>query len=173
MTVARKVKGKRYCILHAGWMYGWIGEPRVWPAKYGGTSDYHENMNSSIFEKYLDDLCRHCKDELGFPSVVFVMDNAKYHRREYQGDHDSIHRLSSANLEADVEEDEPKHKTLCQLTKPELYDRLCRLGAERETIQHLGKAALYEMAKRPEYKVLLATEVIVKRHVHFFFFFFT
>ncbi|KAF9947605.1 hypothetical protein BGZ72_010427 [Mortierella alpina] len=128
-----------------------------------GCSDYHENMNSSIFEKYLDDLCRHCKDELGFPSVVFVMGNAKYHRREYRGDRDSIHQLSGTDFEMDVEVDEPKHKTLCQLSKPELYDRLCRVGAERETIDRLSKAALYEMAKKPEYKVPLATEVLVER----------
>ncbi|KAF9939998.1 hypothetical protein BGZ70_006380, partial [Mortierella alpina] len=85
MVVLRKNKGKRYCIIYAGCEDGWVGEPWVWQADCD-TADYHQNMNADIFENYMKALCKWCKNKYGDRKVVFCMDNARYHRREHQGD---------------------------------------------------------------------------------------
>lgn len=157
MSVIRKVKGKRYCIIHAGWLGGWVGDPWIWPAKYGGGSDYHENMNANIFEDYFESLCQHCQSEFGTSKVIFVMDNAKYHRREFQG-------KGNAGMKGDDSDGESDHRTLSTLKREQLIERLCSLNVERKTICGLTRAKLYKMAKRPEYKVPLATEVIAQRY---------
>ncbi|GJJ67773.1 hypothetical protein EMPS_00119 [Entomortierella parvispora] len=189
MLVVRKNKGKRYCILHAGCTFGWIGEPKVWPAKYEGTSDYHENMNSAIFERYLSDFCTQCRTE-GHEDVVFVMDNAKYHRRESSPEDDleeqaPIHGLEEAGVVngvdevyADTEEasdpdwedivqaEELKRKTLSQLSKPELIGRLKRFGQDEEQLKQLKKPALYAMAQEERFRIPLKTEKIIERFGH-------
>lgn len=149
MTVARKgTKGRRYVLLHAGCENGWIGEPRVWEAN-STSKDYHENMNSAIFEEYMESLCKFCKDK-GHEKVVFCMDNAKYHRREAQLP------------------DTPEgvaNKTLSQLNKGELIQRLQRMNPElvETELKKLKKPQIYEMAKRPEYKMPLSVEEITRR----------
>ncbi|KAF9270973.1 hypothetical protein BGZ68_004483, partial [Mortierella alpina] len=50
------------------------------------SADYHENMNAAMFEKYMKSLCLWCKTNYPEKKVVLCMDNAKYHRREYQTD---------------------------------------------------------------------------------------
>jgi hypothetical protein len=85
MTVLRKKeknRGRRYVIVHAGGVDGWVGEPLIWEAKTGSKGDYHDNMNADIFEDYMRKLCLACKEK-GYSKVVFCMDNAKYHRREF------------------------------------------------------------------------------------------
>ena len=87
MTVLLKNNGRRrrYVIVHAGCEEGRIGEPMIWEANTSkSVSDYHDNMNSKIFEDYMDNLCRHCAEN-GHKEVVFCMDNAKYRRREFTG----------------------------------------------------------------------------------------
>jgi len=86
MTVFQKNgnnRGRRYVIVHAGCIDGWVGEPLIWEAKTGSKGDYHDNMNATIFEEYMEKLCLACKEK-GYSKIVFCMDNAKYHRREYQ-----------------------------------------------------------------------------------------
>ncbi|KAG0055095.1 hypothetical protein BGZ83_009622 [Gryganskiella cystojenkinii] len=83
MTVLRKNKGRRWCIIYAGSEEGWMGEPWVWEAD-NRSADYHENMNATMFEKYMTALCEWCKTHYPGREIVFCMDNAKYHRREYQ-----------------------------------------------------------------------------------------
>jgi len=154
--VRRMNKGKRYCIIHAGCKYGWIGTPRVWPARYGGTGDYHENMNSTIFDAYFDELCRHCRDDLKLPRVVFVMDNAKYHRTEYRGYDQNI------VLEQGSQQ---RHKTLSQLSKSELYQRLRSLNADVELLDKLNKKQLYDLAKTSNFKIPFSSEAIAEKYV--------
>ena len=152
MTVLRKNngRGRRYVIVHAGCMEGWIGEPRIWEANSSSkVPDYHDNMNATIFEDYMDKLCRHCQDK-GYEKVVFCMDNAKYHRREA--------------LDSDC--DEKKRKTLSQLNKSELIERLLKVNpvlvpAELKT---WNKAKLYSEAKLPKSQVPLAVEKITERY---------
>ncbi|KAG0298722.1 hypothetical protein BGZ98_000091 [Dissophora globulifera] len=76
MTVLRKNKGRRWCIIYAGSEDGWAGNP--------SSADHHENMNASMFEKHMTALCQWCKENYHEKKVVFCMDNTKYHRREYQ-----------------------------------------------------------------------------------------
>jgi hypothetical protein len=106
-------------------------------------------MNSAIFEEYMESLCKFCKDK-GHEKVVFCMDNAKYHRREAQ------------------HPDTPEgvtNKTLSQLNKGELIQRLQRMNPElvETELKKLKKPQIYEMAKRPEYKMPLAVEEITRR----------
>lgn len=163
--------------MHAGSMEGWIGEPWIKQAKNSST-DYHDNMNAKSFEEYLRSLCRWCQDRRK-RNVVFVMDNAKYHRRE-QGTTESANR---------------RHKTLSTLNKDELIERLLYVmniksgscdddmseakgGKEsthrrmQTTLGKMKKLDLYTMAKKPAYALPLASEVIVQKYILFFFFFF-
>ncbi|KAG0353045.1 hypothetical protein BGZ54_002426 [Gamsiella multidivaricata] len=87
------------------------------------TSDYHESMDAQVFKTYLGELRRHCKEDLGFPEVVFVMNTVK----------------------------------------SELYQRLQKMNANANMLNTLNKKQLYEIAKRPEYKVPLASEVIAQK----------
>ena len=77
MTVLRKNKGRRWYIIYAGSEYGWIGDPWIWEAD-SRSADYHENMNASMFEKYMKALCQWCKTKYPEKKVVFCMDYAKY-----------------------------------------------------------------------------------------------
>jgi hypothetical protein len=83
MTVLRKNKGRRWCIIYAGSEEGWMGTPWVWEAD-NRSADYHENMNANMFEQYMTALCDWCKTHYPGRKIVFCMDNAKYHRREHQ-----------------------------------------------------------------------------------------
>lgn len=190
-TVVRRSKGKRYCILHAGSVYGWIGEPRVWPAKYGGTSDYHQNMCSAIFEDYLQELCQHCHDA-GFAKVVFVMDNASYHRREnvppynmrMRNDAPAVH-MEQEGVEpvvepviecAEGEDDDAEwvdealvatpepaiRRTLCRLRKHELIERLLHFNLDANHLKGLSRRELYVLAQDKKYQVPLASEAITE-----------
>jgi transposase len=80
-TVKRGNKGRRWVIVHAGGRDGWCGEPRVFEAR-SKSDDYHDNMNSRIFEEYFRDLCEALLERGDrYQKIVFHMDNAKYHKR--------------------------------------------------------------------------------------------
>lgn len=132
--------------MHAGGSSGWVGDPLVFEANSGG-GDFRENMTASLFEEYMEKLCQHCRKKR-IMKVVFCMDNAKYHRREYQ----YLGAIEGAS-----------HKTLSQLNKIELIRRLVRQGADEDTLQGLKKSEPYEKAKRPECQVPLAVEEITCR----------
>ncbi|KAG0199210.1 hypothetical protein BGX33_011800, partial [Mortierella sp. NVP41] len=149
MTVFRKNngRGRRYVIVHAGCQEGWIGEPKIWEASSSNTvPNYHENMNARVFEEYMDKLCQHCVEK-GHKEVVVCMDNAKYHRREFTG--------------PDCEQ---SRRTLSQLNKSELIDRLLKLNSKLDPndLQKLKKPELYSMARLPEYQIPLAVEEILR-----------
>jgi hypothetical protein len=114
-------------------------------------------MNADIFEEYFESLCQHCKDQFDDTQVIFVMDNAKYHRRESQSWKDT-----EETMEGDPDEDSER-RTLSNLKRGQLVKRLCSLGVENDKISNLTRAKLYEMAKRPEFKIPLATEVTARR----------
>jgi hypothetical protein len=142
MTVYRRARGRRYIIVHSGSKEGWVGEPRIWIAnEHNG--DYHKSMNASAFEEYFEELCRYCKQDKEYPSVVFCMDNASYHRRE--------HHINGTS------------KALRQFKKGELIQRLVRMGAQEDNIKKLKRPELYTMAKEERYKVPLAVEVIAQK----------
>ncbi|KAG0195079.1 hypothetical protein BGX28_002349, partial [Mortierella sp. GBA30] len=144
-------------------------------------------MNADLFEAYFKALCTWCKDKYAGKKVVFCMDNAKYHRREYQG-------VSDQEVDADTETntrqirivedyialnhgnrrgklaDKPAQKSLSSMNKPELVARLVRLLGSKfpaltiETLtKQLGtykKQELYDLAKKPENALPLGTEII-------------
>ncbi|KAI1300410.1 hypothetical protein EDD11_006200 [Mortierella claussenii] len=58
-------------------------DPWIWEAD-SRSADYHENMNVNMFEKYMEALCEWCKGMYPGKQIIFSMDNAKYHRHEYQ-----------------------------------------------------------------------------------------
>lgn len=149
-VVKRQGKGRRYIICHAGSKLGWIGEPMIWVA---GTDseDYHKNMNAKTFIKYFERLCKWCVDA-GHKKVVFVLDNAKYHRCERVPNDDD-------------DDDEDHSKTLSQMRKSQLIDRLVERGAgERADLATKLKKELYEEAKKPKYQRPPYVEVIAKSH---------
>jgi transposase len=99
--VRRGKRERRWVILHCGGEEGWIGEPLLFEAK-SRSGDYHRNMNASIFEKYFKDLCKYTKAHLERNnqqgrSVVFVMDNAAYHKR-VEGRSRGVYGLRKAEL---------------------------------------------------------------------------
>jgi hypothetical protein len=136
--------------VHAGGASGWIGDPSVFEAN-SSSGDYHSNMNAEIFEEYLERLCLHCYRS-GYSKVVFCKDNAKYHRREY----------NDPNISMDT-----CRKTLSQLNKLELIQRLVRLGMVGKTLPNYKKSELYKLARQPEYRAPLAVEEITRRFVIF------
>ncbi|KAF9080744.1 hypothetical protein BGX23_001735 [Mortierella sp. AD031] len=103
-------------------------------------------MNARVFEEYMDKLCQHCVEK-GHKEVVVCMDNAKYHRREFTG--------------PDCEQ---SRRTLSQLNKSELIDRLLKLNSKLDPndLQKLKKPELYSMARLPEYQIPLAVEEILR-----------
>ena len=143
MTVLRRSKGRRWCIIYGGCEYGWVGEPWIWEAD-SRSADYHENMNANMFEAYMTALCRWCQDQHPGKKVVFCMDNAKYHRREYQADPtqeidaevdsiasiDDYLRLKRYRRKGKIENKAPQ-KSLSQLNKPDLVRRLAPLLATK------------------------------------------
>lgn len=69
-------KGSRIITCHAGGSKGWVkAEPLIFSSKK--TNDYHEEMNSVVFEKWFI--------ETLLPSLesnsIIIMDNASYHSR--------------------------------------------------------------------------------------------
>ncbi|KAI8598981.1 hypothetical protein EDD21DRAFT_172704 [Dissophora ornata] len=98
-------------------------------AYLGGPSDYHENMNTKIFEDYTEKLCRHCMD-VSYKEVVFCMGNAKYHRREF---------IRSAGEET--------RKTLSTLNKSELIQRVLGINKDLyvDDLKKRKKADLYDV----------------------------
>lgn len=193
MTVLRKNKGRRWCIIYAGSEEGWMGEPWVWEAD-SRSADYHENMNANIFELYMTALCEWCRTNYPERKVVFCMDNAKYHRREHQAksrpndevsNPDELIRTSDDYLRLKVNrgkgkgkgnkkvENEVPQKSLSQMKKEELVQRLAPLLAvlfaplKEEVfaaqLRKCTKSVLYDMARKPELTLPLTTEVIVNR----------
>lgn len=74
---AKQSDGKRYIVLHAGTKDGFIdGADLVFSTK-NKSADYHDNMNSTLFEKWLEE---QLLPRLEKPSLL-VIDNAKYHSR--------------------------------------------------------------------------------------------
>ncbi|XP_050515124.1 uncharacterized protein LOC126890308 [Diabrotica virgifera virgifera] len=68
-------EGKRYIIVHAGGKHGFIeGADLVFSSK-SKSADYHDNMNTEIFLKWLKEKLLPSLHE---PSVI-VLDNASYH----------------------------------------------------------------------------------------------
>lgn len=69
-------KGKRLIICHAGSSRGWIkAPPLIFQSKK--TGDYHEDMNSSVFEKWFFSTLLPVLPR----GATIVMDNAPYHSR--------------------------------------------------------------------------------------------
>ncbi|CAO3568837.1 unnamed protein product [Mortierella alpina] len=190
MTVLRKNKGRRWCIIYAGGEYGWMGNPWIWEAD-SRSADYHENMNATMFEKYMKALCRWCKTKYPEKKVVFCMDNAKYHRRKYQDpsqqvDTETEHiatiddylRVTRSRRKGKLENNAPQ-KSLSQLNKDGLVRRLApflipklqslmaqplaqplTVGAVAEQLKLQKKGVLYALARKPEHALPLSTELL-------------
>jgi hypothetical protein len=193
MTVLRKNKGRRWCIIYAGSEEGWMGEPWIWEAD-SRSADYHENMNANMFDSYMNALCNWCVTKYPGRKIVFCMDNAKYHRREYQANptNDTVSETEAIETIDDylrlkvsrhkgrkagkvggkVENDLPQ-KSVSQLSKEQLVLRIAPLLASKykplkvETIaaqlRTCKKATLYDLARMPENVLPLSTEVIAQR----------
>ena len=185
MTVLRKSKGRRWCIIYAGSEEGWAGEPWVWEAD-NRSADYHENMNANMFESYMVALCKWCAAKYPHRKVVFCMDNAKYHRSEYQANPANEAAIGNESVKT-VDEyltqktnarkgklpNAPPQKSLSQLKKDELIQRLAPLlgvkfaPLREETFAHQMKGykknILYDLARKPEFALPLTTEVIAQR----------
>lgn len=69
-------KGKRLIICHAGSQQGWIEAPPL-VFRSNKTSDYHEDMNADVFERWFFETLLPC---IPVGSVI-IMDNAPYHSR--------------------------------------------------------------------------------------------
>ena len=176
-----------------------MGNPWVWKAE-SDAIDYHENMNATMFESYMVALCKWCEEEYPGRKIVFCMDNAKYHRREFQGGSASEAAIGDKSVEAVDEylkrkadarkteakakgkdkgkskdkEKDPPQKSLSQLTKGELIQRLAPLLAVqfaplREEVfasqmKNYTKLKLYDLARKPEFALPLTTEVISRKY---------
>lgn len=69
-------KGKRLIVCHAGSAEGWINAPPlIFHSKK--TNDYHEEMNSEIFESWFFNVLAPAIS----PGSTIIMDNAPYHSR--------------------------------------------------------------------------------------------
>ncbi|KAJ8914699.1 hypothetical protein NQ315_017408 [Exocentrus adspersus] len=70
-------EGKRYIIVHAGNKEGFIDGAGLIFSTKNKSADYHDNMNSELFEKWMEE---QLLPRLKKPSLI-VMDNARYHSR--------------------------------------------------------------------------------------------
>ncbi|CAH1109771.1 unnamed protein product [Psylliodes chrysocephalus] len=68
-------EGKRHIILHAGGKNGFVDGAGLIFCSKSKSEDYHDNMNSDMFIKWLNEKLL---PNLGEPSVI-VLDNASYH----------------------------------------------------------------------------------------------
>ena len=88
------------------------------------------------------------------------MDNAKYHRRESLGGNGPSSQTSEQGLDG-------KQRTLSQLRKQEIIERLLSLDVEKELneedLRPKKRDDLYKMAQNDKYKPPIASEEIVKR----------
>ncbi|KAG0284495.1 hypothetical protein BGZ98_005904, partial [Dissophora globulifera] len=185
MTVFRKNKSRCWCIIYAESEDGWVGSLWIWEA---GTSsaDHHENMNVSMFEKYMTTLCQWCKANYPEKKVVFCMDNAKFRRREYQAnpaqhvDIEAEHIATIADylrVKRDRRkgklENKPDQISLLQLNKEDLPPKLLPLMnpplTQLPTVDAVAgqprkykKSISYALARKPEHALPLATEVITE-----------
>ncbi|KAF9399988.1 hypothetical protein BGZ76_007806, partial [Entomortierella beljakovae] len=185
MTVLRKKaakRGRRYVIVHAGNSEGWIGEPLIWEARIGD-GDYHKNMDGDIFEKYMENLCKVCKDK-GHQKVVFYLDNARrvhsapsFSGSSYSGPCNSEPSYPGTNYSgpstqdqgaqdqiAAAEESNTTRRTLSTLRKSELIDRLMSLNNDlkKEDLVLKKRKNLYSMARQSEYQVPFTVEEIAR-----------
>jgi Chromo (CHRromatin Organisation MOdifier) domain len=174
----RQGKGKRWIIVHAGGSCGWVGDPMVFdPAASGGSSnnnnggndndDYHSNMNSEIFQKYFEKLCRWMKDRYGKQrKVVFHMDNASYHKK-IDGLEKPLSKLNKTELvnwlksqnvsDAEVynNNDNSGNGPRKLKKKKELYD-IARVRSKGKTITEITAAGYgYEVLWIPPYHPML------------------
>lgn len=69
--------GKRFIILHAGSVTGYVPGASLIFSSTSKSSDYHDNMNCEMFEKWLK---AQLIPNLDDPSLI-VLDNASYHSR--------------------------------------------------------------------------------------------
>lgn len=70
-------EGKRFVIVHAGNKDGFIDGAGLIFSTKNKSADYHDNMNSELFEKWLEE---NFLPKLERPSLI-IMDNARYHCR--------------------------------------------------------------------------------------------
>lgn len=141
-TVKRGNKGRRWVIVHAGGRDGWCGVPKVFEAS-SKSNDYHDNMDSRIFEEYFRGLCEALLEEGNkYRKIIFHMDNARYHKRI-----DGLPRCLSS------------------LRKDELKEWLLSKGAKPEQLNNLKRKQLYELARdKPEYKGTPVVEKIAAEY---------
>ncbi|PZC80145.1 hypothetical protein B5X24_HaOG215367 [Helicoverpa armigera] len=71
-------KGERLIICHAGNAKGFIPNGLL-AFKSKKTGDYHEEMNADKFEEWFEN---NLLNNLTEPSMIIIMDNAKYHSRQ-------------------------------------------------------------------------------------------
>ena len=69
--------GKRFIILHAGSVTGFVPGASLIFSSTSKSSDYHDNMNCEMFEKWIKD---QLIPNLDTPSLI-VLDNVSYHSR--------------------------------------------------------------------------------------------
>lgn len=80
-TVYRRGKtsnGKRHIIVHAGSRQGFVEDAGLIFSTKNKSEDYHDNMNSELFEKWFEESVLMKLEE---PSII-ILDNARYHSRQ-------------------------------------------------------------------------------------------
>ena len=70
-------EGKRFIVLHAGSIHDFAEDASLIFSTKNKSADYHDNMNSENFEKWLT---KRLLSGLQNPNII-VLDNAKYHFR--------------------------------------------------------------------------------------------
>ena len=115
-------KGQRLIICHAGGVNGWINAPPL-IFKSKKTVDYHEEMNSEIFECWFFEVLLPSLP----PGSTIVMDNAPYHSRVNNSAPTSSSRkgemadwLTSRGVRITDDMRKPELYNLVKLHKPQL-----------------------------------------------------
>lgn len=84
-------KGKRLIVLHIGSDDGFV-EDGLLVFESKKTGDYHEEMNSQVFEEWFQKILPHLEDD-----CIIVLDNASYHTRKLEKN------PTSATKKADIQ----------------------------------------------------------------------
>ncbi|KAK0417964.1 hypothetical protein QR680_013301 [Steinernema hermaphroditum] len=77
-------RGKRIIVLDAIGLNGFVqGALRIYSGKHED-GDYHKEMNSEVFESYMQDLLRILKEQEPLAKICIIFDNASYHSRSQE-----------------------------------------------------------------------------------------
>ena len=158
-------KGKRVCIVGAGWRGGWVeGSVLVFDAQRS-TGDYHGNFNKELYWKWFEEMLL---PNLPSERCVIVMDSAPYHRAkrtEVSGlgrarKADVAAYLSAVGVDVDGSESVAQLRSMARA-----YVSECVRSRVEELAEAAGHMVLFQPKGHPELQPIEMVWAIAKNEV--------